>query len=78
MKEPWYIIFFATDEHGITRHIRAVPCLSDVMTTLRATTTVANQGLALLQNNPVNVFRSQNACVHSHAYLFCFFRFIRC
>ena len=36
MKEPWYVIFIATDCHGITRHIRAVPCLSDAITTPRA------------------------------------------
>lgn len=25
-------MFIATDEHGISRHIRAVPCLSDAIT----------------------------------------------
>ena len=26
------VIFIATDEHGISRHIRAAPCLSDAIT----------------------------------------------
>ena len=25
-------MFIATDDHGITRHLRAVPCLSDAIT----------------------------------------------
>lgn len=25
-------MFIATDDHGITRHIRAAPCLSDAIT----------------------------------------------
>ena len=74
-----HVIFIATDCHGISRHIRAVPCISDALTTpCVSDATVAGQGFTLLQSIPVNVFRSQNACVHSHTYLYCFFRFIRC
>ena len=74
-----YVIFIATDEHGITRHVRAVPCCSVAITTpCVSNATATKQGFTLLQSIPVNVFRSQNACVHSHTYLYCFFRFIRC
>ena len=74
-----HVIFIATDEHGISRHVRAVPCCSVAITTpCVSNATATKQGFTLLQSIPINVFRSQNACVHSHTYLYCFFRFIRC
>ena len=46
-----YVIFIATDEHGITRHIRAAPCLSDAITTPRTSGIIsASHGFTLLQS----------------------------
>ena len=32
MKEPWHVMFIATDEHENSRHLRAAPCCSDAIT----------------------------------------------